>query len=103
MADNRLRVGIIGAGEVAQVIHLPALAMLSHLYVTTAVCDISRKVRYGNTCTYQIVNADFLRTSTTALPSSTSHSPPQTPRISSPVMMLTLSSTSHPMSSTSPT
>jgi predicted dehydrogenase len=45
MADNRLRVGIIGAGEVAQVIHLPALAMLSHLYITTAVCDISKKVR----------------------------------------------------------
>jgi len=44
MADNRLRVGIIGAGEVAQVIHLPALAMLSHLYITTAVCDISKKV-----------------------------------------------------------
>lgn len=44
MAENRLRVGIIGAGEVAQVIHLPALAMLSHLYVTTAVCDISKKV-----------------------------------------------------------
>lgn len=44
MTDNRLRVGIIGAGEVAQVIHLPALAMLNHLYVTTAVCDISKKV-----------------------------------------------------------
>lgn len=44
MADTRLRVGIIGAGEVAQVIHLPALAMLSHLYITTAVCDISEKV-----------------------------------------------------------
>lgn len=50
MADNRLRVGIIGAGEVAQVIHLPALAMLSHLYITTAVCDISEKVR-----TYQSI------------------------------------------------
>jgi predicted dehydrogenase len=44
MAENKLRVGIIGAGEVAQVIHLPALAMLSHLYDTTAVCDISKKV-----------------------------------------------------------
>lgn len=49
MTDNRLRVGIIGAGEVAQVIHLPALAMLSHLYITTAVCDISEKV---TTCPY---------------------------------------------------
>lgn len=44
MSDNRLRVGIIGAGEVAQVIHLPALAMLNHQYITTAVCDISKKV-----------------------------------------------------------
>jgi predicted dehydrogenase len=56
MTDNRLRVGIIGAGEVAQVIHLPALAMLSHLYITTAVCDISKKVRinYSNAHTHQM-------------------------------------------------
>lgn len=46
MADNRLRVGILGAGEVAQVIHLPALAMLSHLFTTTAICDISKKVTF---------------------------------------------------------
>lgn len=53
MSDNRLRVGIIGAGEVAQVIHLPALAMLSHQYITTAVCDISKKVtfRHAIPCT----------------------------------------------------
>lgn len=44
MAYNKLRVGIIGAGEVAQVIHLPALAMLNHLYTVTAICDISQKV-----------------------------------------------------------
>lgn len=29
----KLRVGVIGAGEVAQVIHLPTLALLNHLYV----------------------------------------------------------------------
>ncbi|KAL0261450.1 hypothetical protein SLS55_002880 [Diplodia seriata] len=40
-APQKLRVGIIGAGEVAQVIHLPALALLSHLYTVTAICDIS--------------------------------------------------------------
>lgn len=28
-----LRVGILGAGEVAQVIHLPTLALLNDLYV----------------------------------------------------------------------
>lgn len=39
-----LRVGIIGAGEVAQVIHLPVLSMLSHLFTTTIICDISQKV-----------------------------------------------------------
>jgi predicted dehydrogenase len=44
MADGRLRVGILGAGEVAQVIHLPVLSMLSEKYITTAVCDISKKV-----------------------------------------------------------
>lgn len=36
-----LRVGVIGAGEVAQVIHLPTLSLLSHLYQVTSICDIS--------------------------------------------------------------
>ncbi|OJD30330.1 nad binding rossmann fold [Diplodia corticola] len=38
---QKLRVGIIGAGEVAQVIHLPTLALLSHLYTVTTICDLS--------------------------------------------------------------
>ncbi|SMR59057.1 unnamed protein product [Zymoseptoria tritici ST99CH_1E4] len=38
-----LRVGIVGAGEVSQVIHLPVLSLLSHLYTVTAICDLSRK------------------------------------------------------------
>ncbi|KAF1850047.1 NAD(P)-binding protein [Cucurbitaria berberidis CBS 394.84] len=38
-----LRVGIIGAGEVAQCVHLPTLALLSHLYTVTAICDISQE------------------------------------------------------------
>lgn len=42
--QKRLRVGIIGAGEVAQVIHLPVLSLLAHLYTTTIVCDLSKKV-----------------------------------------------------------
>jgi len=45
--SNKLRIGIVGAGEVAQVIHLPTLALLSHLYEVTGVCDISRKVGRG--------------------------------------------------------
>lgn len=36
-----LRVGVIGLGEVAQVIHLPILESLSELFRLTAVCDIS--------------------------------------------------------------
>ncbi|KAK8157518.1 hypothetical protein BKA80DRAFT_291141 [Phyllosticta citrichinensis] len=43
MATPRLRVGLVGAGEVTQVIHLPALSLLSHLYTIEAVCDISKK------------------------------------------------------------
>jgi predicted dehydrogenase len=41
MSPIKLRVGIIGAGEVAQVVHLPTLALLSHLYETYAITDIS--------------------------------------------------------------
>jgi predicted dehydrogenase len=37
-----LGVGIIGAGEVAQVIHLPTLSFLSHLYTVVAICDVSQ-------------------------------------------------------------
>ncbi|KAG9100225.1 hypothetical protein FS749_015924 [Ceratobasidium sp. UAMH 11750] len=38
-----LRVGIIGAGSVAQIIHLPTLQLLSHKYKVTALCDVSRQ------------------------------------------------------------
>ncbi|MER7892089.1 Gfo/Idh/MocA family oxidoreductase [Micromonospora sp. NPDC094482] len=38
---SRLSMGIIGLGEVAQVVHLPALRSLSDLYQVTAVCDLS--------------------------------------------------------------
>lgn len=39
-----LKAGIIGAGEVAQVIHLPTLTLLSHLYQIVSICDISLPV-----------------------------------------------------------
>lgn len=42
-ALNRLRVGIVGGGEVAQVIHIPTLQLLSHLYTVSAICDLSQK------------------------------------------------------------
>src|SRR5271156_2672485 len=40
---KKLRLGLIGAGEVAQVIHIPTLQLLDHLYSIVAICDISRK------------------------------------------------------------
>lgn len=39
-----LRVGIVGCGEAAQVLHLPALAELTDLFHVTALCDVSRLV-----------------------------------------------------------
>jgi predicted dehydrogenase len=36
-----LCVGVLGAGEVAQTIHLPTLSLLSRLFTVTAICDIS--------------------------------------------------------------
>ncbi len=36
-----LRVGVIGLGEVAQVVHLPVLQSLPHLFEVAAACDIS--------------------------------------------------------------
>ncbi|TNY19796.1 hypothetical protein DMC30DRAFT_353342 [Rhodotorula diobovata] len=36
-----IRVGIVGCGEVAQTTHLPTLALLSHLFRVTALCDVS--------------------------------------------------------------
>ncbi len=41
---SKLRIGIVGCGEVTQVIHLPTLAQLSDLFEVTALCDISDRV-----------------------------------------------------------
>lgn len=43
MAAVTLRVGLIGAGEVAQVIHLPTLQLMNHLFTVSAICDVSQK------------------------------------------------------------
>ncbi|MDX6325991.1 MAG: hypothetical protein QOK15_2345 [Nocardioidaceae bacterium] len=40
-----LRVGVVGLGEVAQVVHLPILESLPDLYEIAAVCDISPTLR----------------------------------------------------------
>jgi predicted dehydrogenase len=39
-----IRLGIVGCGEVAQVIHLPVLRELSTRFRVTALCDVSRHV-----------------------------------------------------------
>ncbi|MDR6550400.1 Gfo/Idh/MocA family oxidoreductase [Paenibacillus qinlingensis] len=38
---TKIKVGIIGLGEVAQLVHLPILESLSELYEIEAICDIS--------------------------------------------------------------
>ena len=50
---NKVRLGIIGLGEVAQIVHLPILQSLSNHYEIRALCDISPRLlrsmgeRYG--------------------------------------------------------
>ena len=41
---TKLRVGLVGLGEVAQLIHLPILNRLHHLFEITALCDVSPSV-----------------------------------------------------------
>ncbi|KAI9697210.1 MAG: hypothetical protein M1836_004774 [Candelina mexicana] len=41
MAPKVLNIGLIGAGEVAQVIHLPTLSLLPHLYRIISISDLS--------------------------------------------------------------
>ncbi|KAL3479638.1 myo-inositol 2-dehydrogenase [Aspergillus californicus] len=42
-SERRLRIGIIGAGEVFQVCHGPCLFLLSHLFKIESICDLSEK------------------------------------------------------------
>jgi predicted dehydrogenase len=39
-----LRIGVVGCGEAAQVLHLPALTELTDLFRVVALCDVSRSV-----------------------------------------------------------
>lgn len=41
MPDNRVNVGLVGCGEVAQVIHIPTLQHLSSLFNITYLADVS--------------------------------------------------------------
>ena len=42
-----VRVGIVGCGEVAQIIHLPTLLNLRDQFRVTAICDVSQVVLDG--------------------------------------------------------
>ncbi len=44
---SRLRIGIIGCGEVTQIIHLPTLRQLNELFEVVAICDVSQKALDG--------------------------------------------------------
>ena len=44
---SRLGIGIVGCGSVAQIVHLPTLYQLRHLFEVTAICDVSRTVLAG--------------------------------------------------------
>jgi predicted dehydrogenase len=39
--SKRIRIGIVGCGEVTQIMHWPSLSQLGELYEVTALCDIS--------------------------------------------------------------
>ncbi len=41
---KRLRVGIVGCGEVTQIMHLPSLQQLADQFSVTAICDVSERV-----------------------------------------------------------
>jgi predicted dehydrogenase len=45
--DQKIRIGIVGCGEVTQIIHLPSLYQLDEYYKVTALCDISPKTLNG--------------------------------------------------------
>ena len=44
---SRIRVGVIGCGEAAQILHLPTIAQLSDRFEVTALCDVSATVLDG--------------------------------------------------------
>ena len=51
---TRLRIGVIGCGEVAQINHLPSLSFLPDLFEVTAIADISAAVLGGVGARYDV-------------------------------------------------
>jgi predicted dehydrogenase len=60
-ANRRLRVGIVGCGEVAQIIHAPALYQLPDRYEITALCDVSPTIleQLGKLWNVGILETDY--------------------------------------------
>ncbi len=58
---SALRVGIVGCGEVTQIIHLPSLYQLNDKFHVTALCDVSPSVLEGVGDTWRMRNrfADY--------------------------------------------
>jgi predicted dehydrogenase len=54
---QRIRVGVVGCGVIAQVMHLPHLAALEDRYEIAAVCDISEGVAQECARRYGVPNA----------------------------------------------
>ncbi len=54
MAMTKVRVGLVGSGEVAQVIHLPILQTLSDRFELAAICDISQELLAAMGARYNI-------------------------------------------------
>ena len=48
VSDRRLRVGVVGAGMIAQVEHIPNLMFLRDRFELVAVADPSAQVRIGD-------------------------------------------------------
>jgi predicted dehydrogenase len=59
-----LRVGIIGCGEVSQVIHIPNINALSDWYQTTYLCDVSQQALAH--CATKVLNPAQPKTTTSA-------------------------------------
>lgn len=64
---NRIKVGVVGCGAIAQIMHLPHLKDLSELFELKAICDFSRQLlnslgqKYGIDANYRYTDyAAFL-------------------------------------------
>lgn len=54
MKDKKLRVGVIGCGMVAQIMHIPHLLSLPQLYEIAAFCDLSRQTTQALAAQYDV-------------------------------------------------